>query len=351
MKPVRLPPATTGLPQSILLVDDDPSAIQLLARILAGVSQLRFATNGEDALRLASELAPDLILLDAEMPGLSGFQVLERLKADKALADVPVIFVTSHLEPALEVLGFEMGAADFIVKPVSPPLVLARVKTQLRVKSMADELRRIACTDELTGVANRRHFDESLAREWRNVRRFSDPLALLMIDVDHFKLYNDRYGHQAGDTCLRAVAQALKGACMRPDDLVACYGGEEFVMLLPRTAMAGSERVAHDVLDAVAALKIKHAASPTAGQLSVSVGVACYDETREVRRHPTVDSRGVAEEGHGAADLVRAADLAMYAAKHAGRARAWLLDLESIDSPELAREIAPPVSGAGKNKT
>lgn len=135
---------------NILLVDDDPGTVQLLGRILSDSGNLRFATSGEDALRLARESAPDLMLLDAEMPGMSGFQVLEALKAEPALADVPVIFVTSHSEAAFEVAGFEMGAADFLAKPVSAPLVLARVKTQLRVKRMGDEFRRIATTDGLT---------------------------------------------------------------------------------------------------------------------------------------------------------------------------------------------------------
>jgi DNA-binding response OmpR family regulator len=135
---------------NILLVDDDPGAIQLMARILSNVGSLRFATSGEDALRLARESAPDLLLLDTEMPGLSGFETCRALKADPALADVPVIFVTSHGEAAFEVSGFELGAADFIAKPVSPPLLLARVKTQLRVKRLSDELRRIATVDGLS---------------------------------------------------------------------------------------------------------------------------------------------------------------------------------------------------------
>jgi diguanylate cyclase (GGDEF)-like protein len=235
---------------NILLVDDDPSTIQLLGRMLADVGNLRFATSGKDALRLAHESAPDLVLLDAEMPGMSGFQILEALKADPVLEDVPVIFITNHSEPTFELTGFELGAADFIARPVSAPLVVARVKTQLRVKRIADELRRIATIDVLTDVANRRGFDDALEHEWRRARRAGDPLALLMIDVDHFKSFNDRYGHPAGDVCLRAVARALVGASLRPADLVARYGGEEFVVLLPQTPRVGAEHVAHSILDA-----------------------------------------------------------------------------------------------------
>src|ERR1700735_1562043 len=149
---------------SVLLVDDDPGTIQLMGHILAGVGQLRFATNGNDALRLARESAPDLILLDAEMPGMSGFELLKMLKAESSLAEVPVIFITSHNQAGFEVSALDMGAADFIAKPLRPSRVMARVRAQLRVKHMADELRRTATTDALTGVANRRQFDELLER-------------------------------------------------------------------------------------------------------------------------------------------------------------------------------------------
>src|ERR1700691_2989642 len=206
-------PRTSGKPVrevSILLVDDDPGTIQLMGRILGEVGKLRFATNGKDALRLARDSVPDLILLDAEMPGMSGFELLKTLKTESSLTDVPVIFITSHNEAGFEVSALDMGAADFIAKPLRSSRVLARVRTQLRVKHMADELRRTATTDVLTGVANRRHFVELLEREWLRARRCADPVSLLMIDVDHFKLYNDLYGHPKGDICLRHVAQVLK---------------------------------------------------------------------------------------------------------------------------------------------
>jgi PleD family two-component response regulator len=172
-------------PQQILLVDDDAGAIQLLGGLLASVAALRFATNGKDALRLAHEVVPDLILLDAEMPGMSGFQLLQALKADAELTDVPVIFITSHTEAGFEVSALEMGAVDFIAKPFRSSLVLARVRLHLRMKHMADGLRRAATVDSLTGVANRRMLDQSLAREWLLSRRSGDPISLLSIDVDH----------------------------------------------------------------------------------------------------------------------------------------------------------------------
>jgi len=310
---------------SILLVDDDPGAIQLMGRILAGVGQLRFATNGNDALRLARESAPDLILLDAEMPGMSGFDLLRTLKAESSLAEVPVIFITSHNEAGFEVSALDMGAADFIAKPLRSSRVLARVRAQLRVKHMADELRRTATTDALTGVANRRQFDELLEREWLRARRSGDPVSLLMIDVDHFKLYNDLYGHPKGDICLRHVAQVLKRACRRPADVVARYGGEEFMILLPQTPRQGAQHVARQVLEAVAAFGILHDDSQTTHYVSVSVGIACFDDASGFRAY---DSPGLL----GASDLVRAADKALYSAKHAGRGQAKLRDIGDADT-------------------
>lgn len=332
--------ASAAAAQDILLVDDDPGAIQLMGTMLAKLGRLRFATNGKDALRLAGELPPDLILLDAEMPGMSGFQLLERLKAEPALADVPVIFITSHAESAFEVSALEMGAADFIAKPLRSTRVLARVKTHLRMKRMADELRRLASVDALTGVANRRIFDESLTREWLRARRNRDPLSLLLIDVDHFKLYNDRYGHQLGDECLRQVALALRSACHRPADLIARYGGEEFMLLLPHTPRFGAECVAAVVLDAVQSLQIAHDASPTAATVSVSVGIATHDEVS-----------GCVADAHAhctAGDLVLAADEALYAAKHAGRAQARIKDIAEAFTLSHALAATPTSVSPGR---
>ena len=330
----------------ILLVDDDPGTIRVLAAILADVGNLAFAISGHDALRMAHESIPDLILLDAEMPGMNGYLVCEALKADRELAHVPVIFVTSHREPEFELSGFELGASDFIAKPLNAALVLARVKAQLRVKHLADELRRIATTDGLTGVANRRRFDEALEQEWGSARRAGDALALLMIDVDHFKAFNDLYGHPAGDTCLLSLAQAMSCACLRPADLVARYGGEEFAVLLPKTSKVGAEHVARAVLDAVDALAIAHEGSATAAHVTVSVGIASCDADSTCWLPLSADLRLVdrAAAGCFAKDLVHAADKALYAAKNAGRARASAQDIDDRDSSTPARSIArhPP---------
>lgn len=324
---------------NLLLVDDDPGMIQLMGRCLAGLGRLRFATSGEQALRQMRDTPPDLVLLDGEMPGLTGFQVCEHMKADTDLAGIPVIFVTGHSDTVHELQGLELGAVDFIAKPISEPLLVARVKTQLRIKRLTDELRNIARTDALTELANRRAFDEALEREWRRARRDGEPISLLLVDVDHFKRFNDHYGHPMGDACLHQVAQALKTATMRPADCVARFGGEEFALLLPHTAQAGASAVARRVIENVLALALPHEASPTAPWVSVSIGLGTFDEQSpswsEQRGETLAGSLG----GHMRADLIKAADLALYAAKGAGRAQAWALSIDDIETPAMAKPI------------
>jgi diguanylate cyclase (GGDEF)-like protein len=198
---------------------------------------------------------------------------------------------------------------------------------------MADELRRTATTDALTGVANRRQFDDSLAREWLRARRSGDPVSLLMIDVDHFKLYNDLYGHPKGDVCLKHVTQALVSACKRPADLVARYGGEEFMILLPQTPRHGAQRMAQQVLDAVADFGIFHEDSQTTHYVSVSVGIACFDDASACWENLSAEQR-LKDDSHAlrASDLVQAADKALYSAKLAGRGQAKLRDIADADT-------------------
>lgn len=333
-------PATDGDPadaasHSILLVDDNPGMIQLMARMLEGQGQLRFATSGEAALKQLQQSVPDLVLLDAQMPGMNGFELCAAMQADPALVDVPVIFVTSHNDQASELKGLALGAVDFIAKPISEPLLRARVKTQLRVKHLTDQLRKMATVDALTGLLNRRGLDDALAREWLLAARQGTPLSLLMVDVDHFKLFNDCYGHLVGDDCLRKVAAALREGCMRPADLVTRFGGEEFAVVLPGTPLAGAQHLASHLLQQVSRLMIGHRDSPTAKHITISIGISTW----QPQDRSGAGELGADRPGWCAAQLVKAADTALYRAKVAGRHRAWCLALEDLAFPERAQPV------------
>ncbi|MBL8471715.1 MAG: diguanylate cyclase [Rhodocyclaceae bacterium] len=331
--------------ECILLVDDSPPSIQLMGRMLADHGELRFATSGQAALEMMRGTAPDLVLLDAEMPGMSGFEVCCAMKAEPELADIPVIFVTAHGGAEFEVAALDVGAADFIAKPVHETLLRARVRTQLRLKRLADELRLAATHDALTGAANRRGFERALEREWRRSQRNGLWLSLMLVDVDHFKLYNDHYGHIAGDTALGAVAGALREACMRPTDVVGRYGGEEFAVLLPDTPDCGAIHIAHRLLETMQRLGIAHATSPTAAHLTVSVGITTLPESDNIP--PRASDELCCAPARPVENFLKSADRALYAAKHAGRAQAWHLDhlagnepwpaLALVDSGRCAR--------------
>lgn len=324
-------PLDSSIQPSILLVDDDLTVIQVLSKCLSGLGRLRFATNGDTALRLAREDPPDLLLLDAEMPGMSGFEVWEAMRAEPSLQDVPVIFVTSHSEEAMEEKGLALGAADFIAKPVRPAIVAARVRTQLRLKLALDRLRRMATTDALTQCANRRVFDERLSDEWSRAVRGMRPLSILMLDVDHFKKFNDVYGHLRGDQALIAVAAALRQSAARPGDLAARYGGEEFALILPDTQLDGAMIVAAAIHEELEKLHVEHSASDR-GWLSVSIGIATFDDRSPgwERAAAIMQSGGSPPAGMTVERLLAFADSALYAAKQAGRAQS---SFKRIDLP------------------
>jgi diguanylate cyclase (GGDEF)-like protein len=285
----------------------------------------------------------DLVMLDIELPGMNGFDVCSAMKASPALAEIPVIFITGHDDAEHEVKGLQLGAADFVAKPPRPAQVSARVAMQLRLHEMNKALRKAAATDPLTGVANRRHFDEALQREWLRAQRTGAPVALLMIDVDYFKAYNDHYGHLEGDQCLRAVARALSRVVHRPADLLARYGGEEFAILLPDTHGRGGCSVARYALQELRSVQLPHGRSPLNGQVSISVGVSAFevfdDEDRSgYRRDPLREPRSAVTE------LVDAADQALYAAKGGGRNHARFLSMSDRSKPERAFDLRAPES-------
>jgi diguanylate cyclase (GGDEF)-like protein len=289
----------------ILVVDDAMENIRILHAALQDEHEVLFALDGPKALELARSQRPDLILLDAVMPGMDGYALCRELRSASETADIPVIFVTALSSPEDETRALETGAADFISKPVNAAVVRARVRTQLTVKRQRDALRAMVLTDALTGVANRRAFDERLAAEWRRCGRNGLPVALILVDVDHFKLYNDYYGHPAGDNTLIQVATAMRSAAGRTQDLVARYGGEEFAILLPQLDTRGATGVAGRLMAELEKMAIPHAASPTAPHLTASMGIA-----------------GMTPGEHTIpADLVQVADVRLYQAKADGRNR------------------------------
>ncbi|OWF87039.1 diguanylate cyclase response regulator [Yersinia intermedia] len=291
------------LKPKILIVDDHPINIQVLYQAFSADHNVCMATSGQQALDVCHKQQPDLILLDIEMPDMNGFEVCARLKASADTVYIPIIFVTAHIDEETETRCFSEGAADFISKPINRNTVRARVKTHLLLKAQSDLLRQLVYLDGLTEVYNRRYFDEKLEQEWKRANRDHTPLSLIMIDVDFFKKYNDLYGHQAGDDCLRRVAQIIRDTLKRPTDLVARYGGEEFVCLLPNTELVGAMAVAETIRSQLLEQKIPHAGSSVYPFVSISLGVCCK-ETQSFGMPTT---------------LLFQADLQLYQAKRNGR--------------------------------
>jgi len=271
--------------------------------MLGSEYETHIALSGPEALILAGQLRPDLILLDIIMPEMDGFEVFRRLRMIESLENTPVIFVTALEGETDEACGLRLGAADYITKPYSLEITQLRVKNHLTLKRQRDLLMNISLSDGLTGISNRRRFDELLELEWKRAVRSGTMLSLLMIDIDCFKQYNDTYGHVSGDECLKKVAQALCQTLKRPFDLMARYGGEEFGCILPETDAAGAVHVAEVLREKVESLKIPHDCSQVAPYVTVSVGVASMV--------PSLSMSFIT--------LVEEADAALYKAKAGGR--------------------------------
>jgi diguanylate cyclase (GGDEF)-like protein len=292
--------------ERVLIVDDERFNINVLLDILSTDYESIVAKSGEQALkRLEGEVLPDIILLDVLMPGIDGYEVCSRIKKDPRLKDIPVLFITALDQDHEEKRGLELGAVDYISKPFSPLLVRLRVKNHLKTKRQSDLLRDLANLDGLTGVPNRRRFDEQLDEEWALSTRYRTPLSLILIDIDFFKSYNDTYGHLMGDDCLSKVAKTLLQGVGRPPDLLARYGGEEFVCLLPNTGAEGAKTIGGRLRDAVATLGIPHERSTAEDHVTISLGAA----TR------------VASGDERVSVLVNQADGNLYRAKEQGRNR------------------------------
>ena len=296
----------TSAAATVLIVDDDLPNRKLLEMLLRseGYHTLT-AANGEQALASIAERAPDLILLDIRMPGMDGCQVARKLKANPATSNIPIIMVTAQDDRSARLSGLNAGAEEFLTKPVDRAELWLRVRNLLRLKELGDSLEHLSRHDGLTDLANRRFFDTYLAGQIGIARRHKRTLALVMCDVDAFKAYNDHYGHQAGDECLKQIAAALRSCCRRPADMVARYGGEEFAVILPDTELIGATRIAEAATDAVAQLRIPHEHSPAGSYVTISGGVAVLLRKIDMT----------------AQQLIAAADQTLYQAKHQGRNR------------------------------
>lgn len=311
---------------NVLLVDDQLIIVEAIRRMLAGQPDIQFhyLTDASKALEAAIELKPTVILQDLVVPGTDGFQVIRSYRQDERLRDVPVIVLSAGEDAKLKAHGFAVGANDYLVKLPDQLELLARLRyhsaayisrqerddaflrlreSQEQLEHANAELQKLAALDGLTGIANRRRFDETIHTEWQRAQRNKKPLSLLMCDVDHFKKYNDGLGHQAGDLCLKKVAGALTGCLKRPADLAARYGGEEFALVLPDTSIDGALQLAENCRTHVERLELEH---PAGGVVTLSLGVASVVPDN----HSTLEQ------------LIARADKALYASKQAGRNRA-----------------------------
>ncbi|VEP14227.1 Diguanylate cyclase response regulator [Hyella patelloides LEGE 07179] len=330
---------TTVYKADILIVDDKPANLRLLATMLSDRRyEVRTAISGQLCIRAALTIVPDLILLDINMPEMNGYQVCQHLRKNAQTHDVPIIFLSALSEPLDKVQAFHSGGNDYITKPFQLEEVCIRIENQLKITTLQkqltaqkqelefqnkrlekeikyrheaenkllqinQQLQILANSDSLTQLANRHAFDRFLQQEWRRMTRERLPIGIILCDVDHFKLYNDRFGHPAGDKCLQQVAKAIAEVVKRPADLVARYGGEEFAVILPNTHTQGVLAVAEMIRQQVENLQIQHPQSSVSNCVTLSLGVACIIPDQHSRPE----------------QLIQISDRALYQAKQKGR--------------------------------
>lgn len=264
----------------ILLVEDSAT----LRAVMVGYIELdghevKTANSGEEALQFLETMDVDMVIMDVEMPGLDGFETTRLIRESLGSAWIPIIFVTGKNDDESLEEGIAAGGDDYLVKPISKVILHAKIRAMERISAMRDEMNKLnnelmelSQRDSMTGLYNRRAFDEKADEQWAIASRNKEPLTILLLDVDHFKLYNDCYGHVTGDECLRNVAQTLRSRFNRPGDVIARYGGEEFIALLPDTDKSGAEHVAEQLRVAIEEMQLKHKDSPTSRYVTVSIG-------------------------------------------------------------------------------
>jgi len=318
---VQSPPVVNA---RVLIVEDSRTQAEWLAQVLSRDGyRVTICGEGRDAIRRVRTEPPDLVLLDMILPDMDGLEVLRVMKARPEEQFLPVILLSVKADLDSRVTGLRIGADDFLAKPFADAEILARAAAMLRIKSLQDQLRaaktqleKLSVTDGLTGLYNRRHFEERLKAEFRRSHRYSDPVSLMMLDLDHFKNVNDRYGHLLGDEVLRSTAGLLR-ASVREPDICSRYGGEEFAVILPKTHVQGALAVAERIL--LELRRKTYVGEPTGTsareevRVTVSIGIAFY---------PSKDVTSPEL-------LVKFADEALYRAKHEGRNTICLYQAQS----------------------
>ena len=289
---------------TILIVDDERMNIEILSGILSPSYNLKISRNGARAVVLARENNPDLILLDIMMPGMSGFEVIGKLKESGDLCKIPVIFITGLDSAEDEEKGLQLGAVDYITKPFNKAIVKARVNTHIKIVEQMRTIEKCGLIDPLTMISNRRGFENRLGVEWARALREKTPIGIMIMDLDCFKEYNDTYGHQQGDEALKSFARTASGALLRSIDFAARWGGEEFIVLLPGSDAGGAAGVAERIRKETEASTIFTEAGEET-KITVSIGV----------------NAAVPCMGSCAEEFVRKADQALYKAKQQGRNR------------------------------
>ena len=290
----------------VLIIDDSPLELRALSMILQKMYNVLLASNGEEGIVIAQENQVDLVLLDLNMPRMSGFEVLCALKDMQETAHIPVIIVTSSDSSNDEVRGLALGASDFIRKPLDA-VVNFRINMCLQMVSQMKLIERFGLIDGLTGVNNRRSYDQTILVEWATAMRSKEPLGMMMVDVDKFKAFNDRYGHINGDVCLKAISEVMVKTVMRGSDYVFRWGGEEFAILLPSTPIEGVLEVAERVRKSIAETSVKCGDEVT--YVAVSIGAGSTVPPQEKDYSKTLEKFSIS------------VDSALYKAKANGRNR------------------------------
>ena len=297
---------------TILVVDDMTTTLLLLHDLLKDTYEVKIAKSGTKALEiLESPNDIDLILLDIEMPDINGYDVCKRIKNNETIKNIPIIFITGRTSQEDEEYGLNLGAIDYITKPFNKAIVKLRIKNYLNLKIKNDILEKLSMYDGLTNIRNRRFFDETFEKTFSEIKRDKKSLAVLMIDIDFFKPYNDNYGHGQGDETLRKVAKALEKTIKRASDFVARYGGEEFVILLKDINKDGVEAVANNLLNAIRELKITHEFSKIENYVTVSIGASFYNSSSDITK----------------LELLLKADETLYNVKNSGRNNFAILEV------------------------